>query len=181
MSSVKGATVRRDMALLSRICSVAMSEWSAPWPDNPFSKVRRPQDSRPRRRRYMDGEETRLLAACDAARAPYLRALVELAVETAMRQGELVSLDWAHVNLEQSSAHLPMTKNGLSRTVPLSAKAIGILARSAARYGDNGKRIGKVFPGLTGEAVKRAFSAARRTPAIDCSAGVCDCCMVQRV
>lgn len=46
------------------------------------------------------------------------------AIETAMRAGEICSLTWDNVNLTRRVAHLEMTKNGHSRDVPLSEKAI---------------------------------------------------------
>jgi len=45
---------------------------------------------------------------------------VQLAIETAMRQGELLRLRWEHIELNRRTAHLPDTKNGEARTVPLS-------------------------------------------------------------
>ncbi len=40
-----------------------------------------------------------------------------------MRQGEILSLRWEHVDLQHGVAHLPTTKNGAPRDVPLSRKA----------------------------------------------------------
>lgn len=54
--------------------------------------------------------------------------LVMLALETAMRRGELLGLRWENIDLERQTAFLPMTKNGSIRTVPLSKKAVAILA-----------------------------------------------------
>lgn len=48
-----------------------------------------------------DSEETRLLNACRRARNPYLLPIVQLALETAMRQGELVNLRWEHINTKR--------------------------------------------------------------------------------
>ena len=45
-----------------------------------------------------------------------------------MRRGELLSLRWEHVDLQNRTAFLPDTKNGDSRTVPLSTSAIQVLA-----------------------------------------------------
>jgi integrase len=84
-----------------------------------------------------------------------------LALETAMRQGELVNLRWEHVHLARRIAHLPDTKNGEPRTVPLSTAALKIL-RSLPR-----SLTGQVFVGLTSEAVKRAFARAVRRAGID--------------
>ncbi|MEK6349046.1 tyrosine-type recombinase/integrase [Burkholderia gladioli] len=67
-------------------------------------------------------EETRLLAELvpvDRINVWLLPATI-LSLETGMRRGELVALRWSDVNLEAQTAHLPMTKNGTARTVPLS-------------------------------------------------------------
>jgi integrase len=66
--------------------------------------------------------------------------LVKLALETAMRRGELLALQWEHIDLSVQTALLPMTKNGTARVVPLSKKAVAVLAE-LPRRGD-----GPVFP-----------------------------------
>jgi integrase len=59
--------------------------------------------------------------------------MISLAIETAMRCSELLSLNWNNINLEKRTAYLATTKNGDSRTVPLSSRAIEIL-RSMPRH-----------------------------------------------
>ena len=82
--------------------------------------------------------------------------MVQLALETAMRQGELLRLRWEHVDFNRRTAHLPDTKNGDSRTVPLSTTAVAVLrTQPRALHGD-------VFPGVTTEAVKRSYMRATR-------------------
>lgn len=44
-----------------------------------------------------------------------------------MRRGEIVSLQWEHVDLKRRVAHLPATKNGDARDVPLSPRAVAVL------------------------------------------------------
>jgi len=61
--------------------------------------------------------------------------MVQLALETAMRQGELRRLRWQHIDLNRRTAHLPDTKNGEARTVPLSTTA----ARERAEH-DGGRQ-----------------------------------------
>jgi integrase len=56
-----------------------------------------------------------------------MKSLVELAVETAMRRGELLGLRWEHIDFSNLVAHLPVTKNGEGRYVPLSSRAVAIL------------------------------------------------------
>jgi integrase len=50
-----------------------------------------------------------------------------------MRRGELLSLRWEHVDLQARTAFLPDTKNGDSRTVPLSSSALGKVCTTGAR------------------------------------------------
>jgi len=78
-----------------------------------------------------------------------------------MRQGEPVALRWENVDLTRRIANLPDTKNGEARTVPLSSTSVEVL-RTLPRSLD-----GQVFPGLTAEAVKRAFARATRRASIE--------------
>lgn len=44
-----------------------------------------------------------------------------------MRAGEILGLRWEHVDLDRRVAHLPQTKNGDARDVPLSRRAVELL------------------------------------------------------
>jgi integrase len=44
-----------------------------------------------------------------------------------MRRGEILGLNWRHLDLERRIAFIALTKNGDSRTVPLSSAALAIL------------------------------------------------------
>lgn len=87
---------------------------------------------------------------CHAHPTPDLYVLVVLAIETAMRQGELLKLEWEHISLQRRIAHLPDTKNGSKRDVPLSLKARDALIQLGARTK------GKVF-GYTANGLKSAW------------------------
>jgi integrase len=76
---------------------------------------------------------------------------VQLALETAMRRGELFQLLWKHVSLDRRTAHLPSTKNGLPRTLPLTPKAAQLLKELPRSL------CGRVFP-TTADALKKAFT-----------------------
>ena len=79
----------------------------------------------PRERRLEPGEAERLLAAC----GPDLRALVEAALETVCRIGELLSLQWRAVRWAQNEIILPATKTKARRVryVPISPRLHAIL------------------------------------------------------
>ena len=53
--------------------------------------------------------------------------MVRLAIETGMRQGELLGLRWKNIDFNRRTAFLPNTKNGDARSVPLSSVAVETL------------------------------------------------------
>ncbi len=124
LREVKPDTVIRELAFLSSIVNHARREWDINTP-NPVASVRKPKPGAWRDRVLSTDEEARLLTAIEPTgrRSPWTKPLVVLALETAMRQGELLSLRWQDVDLANRVARLPLTKNGDARTVPLSTKA----------------------------------------------------------
>ncbi len=134
---VSASTVRLEMALLSALFNLARIEWGT-CSHNPVEHVRKPQATLGRMRRLAAIEERRITRAL-RPKNPELLAIFQLALETAMRQGEILSLQWEYVDLNLGIAHLPMTKNGTARDVPLSFKARQALRELA------GPRSGPVF------------------------------------
>jgi integrase len=146
--SVMSSTVNRELNYLAAVFERCKTHWR--WIGiNPVRGCERPQDPRPRDRRIADGEVSRILTALDGyvACEPVLSQRHEIAVaflfaiETAMRQGEIWSLDWVHVHLDQRFVHLIDTKNGTSRDVPLSTMAMQLLTLMA----DYSGQLGRVF------------------------------------
>lgn len=154
LKTVSAATVNRELNLISHAIEIARREWGIYMPENPTRLVRRPKQPKARERRFAKGEEQRLLKACKAARNKSLLPIVLLAIETGMRQSELVGLELPRIDLKKRIAVLPDTKNGESRTVPLSKKAIEVIKSMPPT------RTERLFPGQTTEAVKRAFIRA---------------------
>jgi integrase len=116
-SGLSGSTVKKDLALLSHVFTIAIKEWGFPL-TNPVMLIRKPKADAGRDRRLYDGEEDAILKSS----APELRAFIVLAIETAMRRGEIHSLKRSWI--KGRVAHLPDTKNGSSRSVPLSKRAL---------------------------------------------------------
>jgi integrase len=157
LQSVAPATVVRELNTLSHAIETALREWGLWLPRNPVKMVRRPSVPQGRKRRLEDGEEERLLAACDRGRTPLLKQLVILAIETGMRRGELLGLRWEHVQLAKRIVHLPLTKNGESRDVPLSRRATDTLTALLKNKRSN---VDLVFP-ISGNSVRLAFEHLR--------------------
>ncbi len=151
LREVSNNTVRLELAFLSVVFEQCAKEWGYKV-SNPVKQIRIPKPGRPRQRRLRPGEEEALLAACAASSATYLHSLVVLAVETALRFGELVSIMWDNVDLKARTIYLPDTKNGHPRTVPLSTRALGAIRAVPSENG-------KVFTGKPGT-IRAAFGAA---------------------
>jgi len=134
----KPNTVIRELAVLSSIINHARREWGLNIA-NPVTMIKKPSSTQGRDRILNDEELDRLFIELEKI-SPWYKPLVEFALETAMRRGEIMSLLWVNINFEKSVAFLPLTKNGDSRYVPLSSKAIRII-RSLPRGID-----GRVFP-----------------------------------
>ncbi len=151
LKKVAAATVHRELGLFQQVLDQARREWGINLHDNPVKLVSRPRLDNARERRIEPLEEKYLFEATGACQTPWLRPMIEFALETAMRQGELCTLTWDNIDLSAPSAHLPKTKNGDSRTVPLSTKAVSILKEMPRSIG------GRVFP-MSTNAVKQSWS-----------------------
>lgn len=132
------ATVKLELSLLSNVFDIARIEWGH-CSENPVKNVRKPKTPPGRDRRLTAREERLILRYCHAHRNQEIYSIVVFAVETAMRQSEILNLCWENVNLLSRIASLPETKNGTKRDVPLSLNARDMLTRLEP------KSQGKVF------------------------------------
>jgi integrase len=129
LSKVSAGTVIRELAYISSIINHARREWGYEI-TNPIPLVKKPTSPPGRNRILTEDELNRLFQAC----VPKVKngnhlilPIIKFALETAMRRSEILSLTWGVINFEKRTAYLPNTKNGTSRIVPLSLKAIEIL------------------------------------------------------
>lgn len=116
-----------DLILIGHCLKIAMNEWGLSLTANPVDKVKRPAPPKARQRRLETGEYIALERADSLTKNPYLWPLVILAIETGMRRSELLGLTWDNIDLKGRTAYLPDTKNGSSRTVPLSSQALAVI------------------------------------------------------
>lgn len=132
LTQVKPGTVLRELGLLSAVFEVARREWR--WiATNPIADISKPPAPASRERLltlaeiravvralgYRPGKRTSM---SDGVALAFLVAL-----RTGMRAGELCGLTWGRIH--PGKAVLPMTKNGMRREVPLSAKAQRLIER----------------------------------------------------
>ena len=156
LKEIAPATVIRELSYFSSIISFARKEWGINI-NNPVALVARPKNPQGRSRILNANETNALFEALKPTgrRSIWMLPLVRLALETAMRRGELLGLRWEHIDFGRRTIFLQLTKNGTSRTVPLSTHAIQILTEIPRNID------GRVFP-VTHEVVSQAFNRARK-------------------
>lgn len=167
------ATVVRRLAVISHLFTIARKEWGLESLSNPVELVRKPtvKNERTRRIASIDPSSSRDVSTDElayvkaASQSAFLPALIDIAVETAMRRGELMTLGPSQVDLKKRVVTLAMTKNGSSRQVPLSSRAVTILQKLIEEKRD-------VFFPVRADAVTRSFeravARARRRYEEDC-------------
>lgn len=131
---VSASTVNRELGLISGVFTHAMREWRLGLTVNPCTLVTRPRNPRPRTQRISISERKQIIEQLgwDGESEPETSAqwvgfAFYLALETAMRKGEILSLRWSDVDFDERQAHLNKTKNGYERDVPLSKAATTLL------------------------------------------------------
>ncbi|WP_180038009.1 site-specific integrase [Acinetobacter sp. YH12127] len=132
LKKVKGATVARDLGLLSAVFKYARQELRI-MTNSPLDDIAKPKQSPSRNRRISQDEIDQILQAFkyDGRSQPVTKKQQTawaflFAIETAMRAGEITGLKWADVY--DKHVELELTKNGTARKVPLSKRAIELLS-----------------------------------------------------
>lgn len=150
LKDVSGSTINRELNIVSHAINLARKEWGMlnKLPYNPVELIQRPKNNKARDRRLEAGEYELLLKAAKSSRNTYLHDVIILAVETGMRQGEIVGIQGTHINKEAKTLTIPETKNGDVRVIPLSSKAFAILSDKAFL---------RVLNGVTVRAVQQSF------------------------
>ena len=120
------ATINRELAMVSKAFTLALEDWELiNGNDKPFSKMQYEKENNERDRWLTEDEEKRLLGNSPR----WLREIISFALNTGLRQGELLSLEWNRVDLFRKTILIQRTKNGKPKTVPLNRSAMDVIAR----------------------------------------------------
>jgi len=151
---VGAKTINLELAIISHIFTKARKKYRIKV-DNPVSDIEKPKIGKPRNRRCSKIEQKVLLkVARKYGKDEMMEIIIPLAIETAMRRGEIAALQWEYIDLDDGTAFLPDTKNGEPRTVPLSPYAIQLLRQAGV------KESGRPFP-IRADSITKAFSRIR--------------------
>jgi len=156
LKTVSGPTVKREMNLLNQVFNVALREWG--WLNtNPMTKIKKPEDSRPRRRGIPAAVIPDILSALSyqperevMLKKQEVAVAFLFAIETAMRLGEILALRKRDVDILNKVVTVADSKNKDTRKVPLSTMAIKLLRVLPLLY--SGKQNTRIFTVQAGSA-----------------------------
>ena len=136
---VKENTINRRLDVISTIFTTVRKEWDYAL-KNPVLSIRRPKNPEPRNRRFTDHELDKLVKGNRAS--PKLRSIIQIALETAMRQGEILRVKPEDINGNTLFISITKTK---PRTIPLTSKAISLLNNAELPFNITGNALSKQF------------------------------------
>ena len=142
LTKVSGSSVNRTLDVLSTIFTTCKKEWGYPI-ENPILSIRRPKKAEPRDRRFNEGELNKLIKGNKTS--PLLRDIIQIALETAMRQGEILRVQREHI--KGNTLFIPVAKTK-SRTIPLTLKALSLLNNTELPFNITGDALSKQFKKL---------------------------------
>ena len=121
------STINKYIHYIYTVWEVAKLNWDIALPyRNPCELVKK-EKVKDKIDRILSIEEYQdLLQACTKSNLDFLSEIVEFAYITAMRFGEITKLKTSNINFEKSTALLIDTKNGETRLVPLTSRALEI-------------------------------------------------------
>ena len=158
-SGAAAQTVRNGLTVLSAVYEQAIREWGFDHLSNPVRRIRRPSAPRGRCRRVSQEEAQRII---NHTESPSLAPIVTLALETGMRLSEITLMRWENLNFQQKTLLLPDTKNGDSRTIPLSTTAVNtLLTLQKTRNTSGSGRVFDISPHAVTVSFRRAVRRAR--------------------
>ncbi len=115
-------SINCELGFCKHAFNIAIREWE--WiKDNPFTKVGMEKLPQPRVRYLTTEEFEKLYQACNER----LKPIVLLAVNTGMRQDNILSLTWQDVDLNRGVIMLEHTKNGERLGLPMNETVKNLL------------------------------------------------------
>ena len=146
LETVSPATVKIELGIVVRTIKLAVTEWGYRLNETP--SIEFPKVNNARHRRLVRDEMSIILKAISNKE---VRVLIELAIETAMRRGELLNIKYEHIDWIKRTLTIPDTKTNVARTIPLTNRALELLKPLSSKAND------RLFS-LKPDSVSQAFS-----------------------
>jgi len=126
------STCNRYRALTHRIFNVAIEEGYAE--ENPITKVKLYSEKDTLKERVLTEEEERKFYE---ASADYLKPIITIALNTGMRKGEILNLQWIQVDFKNRTIRVEKTKSEKIRYVPMNDAVFNKLSRLKVGFHGN--------------------------------------------
>ena len=159
LREVKPSSLSRELTPIRHLFEMARKEWGLPLTTNPLTDLSIEGIDQRRERRLRLGELDRLLMAGKASRNSLLVPVILFALVTGMRRGEILAMQWTHIDRLAQSLLIPTTKNGHARTIPLIPEAFQILDLAPQSQD-------RVFP-ITANCLRLSWERLRKRAGLD--------------
>jgi excisionase family DNA binding protein len=121
-SEAKKSTINRDLSCLSMVFNKAI-EWGY-LDEHPMARIKRFPEKNNMRERILSEEEEELLMQHSSE---HLKPIIQVAIHTGMRLGEILSLKWSQINLTTQKISVENTKSGKQRIVEINQELNDLL------------------------------------------------------
>ena len=149
LETVSSATVKHELGIIKRALNEFCSSKSLRGYQAPV--IRPPKICNARSRRLKHHELSAILKVINN---PEVQALIQLAIETAMRRGELMRIEAQDIDYDRRTLKIDETKTNVPRTIPLTKQAISVLKNQKVK-----NSTGKLFS-IKPDSLTQAFSRA---------------------
>ena len=140
---VSPRTINYELTTMSHAFNLAIREWELV-SDNPVKQIKKERVSNYVERWLTLDEENRLLKASPK----WLQDIIIFAINTGLRQSEILDLKWSQVDMERQTITIFEQKNREVDTLPLNATVIRLLQ---AKWNILAGSDGYVFPNSLNE------------------------------
>ena len=136
---IKESTLNRRLDVISTMFTTFKKEWGY-FIENPVLAIKRPKNPEPRNRRFTEAEINLLLRGNRTTEQ--LREIIEIGLETGMRQSEILNIHPEHI--KDQILFIPVAKTK-PRLIPLTKKALSVLKNATLPFNIDRHLLGKRF------------------------------------
>lgn len=145
LQRVKTITLKREFSSLQNLFEVAKDEWGLPLKENPVKGVRFKAEANRRERRLRPGELDQIIKAAKECRNRLVLPIILFALETGLRRSEILGATWSRLDTNNRLLVIPRAKNGYSRSIPLTLRAMSLLYQLQLATRDDKTRDEPIF------------------------------------
>ncbi|MFP3983335.1 MAG: tyrosine-type recombinase/integrase [Desulfurivibrionaceae bacterium] len=149
--SLAPATVKQVLVLLKRIINYGVQRGHCPPVDPARLHIEMPRINNEKTEDLTPEQLSNLLDAIDNAEHWKAAGVMKMALYTGMRKGEILSLQWNHIDLDRGFIQIKDPKGGKDTVIPMNQSAKDVLAslpRTDSEYVFPGRRGGKSVTGF---------------------------------